>query len=99
MQIKLEQSDIQAIAEEVVKQMKPLLTGGTEGNVIPFIFDKTGLAEYLHVDISWISKNLSSIPHFKAGKYVRFKRAHIDAWIETSKKMPSAYLKIINKIT
>jgi len=42
------------------------------------------------VDISWIDKQITNkaIPFFKAGKYTRFKKSHIDRWLETRKVDP-----------
>ena len=43
------------------------------------------LAEYLQVDVSWVYKRVSwgEIPYFKHGKYTRFKKSVIDAWLES----------------
>ena len=93
MKTTLEQEDIQAIAEKVVDMILPLLLSQSK----PFdsIMDKKGLSEYLQVDVSWIDKNLYILPHFKAGKYVRFKQSHIDKWIQGIEKTPSPYLKLM----
>jgi excisionase family DNA binding protein len=58
-------------------------------------YNKQGLAEYLHVEVSWIDKQITNraIPYFKAGKYTRFKKSHIDRWIETLKVYPIPELK------
>jgi excisionase family DNA binding protein len=90
----LEQSDIQAIATAVVDLLRPSLSAERRGPGDE-VFDKQGLADYLHVKASWIDKQLGkrAIPYFKPGKYIRFKRSHIDRWIETLKVEPLPELK------
>lgn len=90
-----EEEDIQVIAEKITEHIKPLL-GNTEKEEA--IFDKKALSKYIHVDVSWIDKNLYSLPHFKAGKYVRFRRIEVDKWIEASMKYPSPYLKLLKYV-
>lgn len=92
MKIQLESEDIHAIAEKIVELLVPRFSDSKQ---VEEIFDKKTLAEYLHVDVSWVDKNLLDIPHFKLGKYVRFRQTHIDKWIEANKVMPSPYLKRI----
>jgi len=74
----LEPSDIEAIATKVAELLATRLNVGKD---VEEIFDKKMLAKYLHVNVSWVDKSLH-IPHFNVGKYVRFKRSHIDKWIE-----------------
>jgi len=54
------------------------------------IMDVEEVAELLRVDKSWVYKQVQfkSIPHFHAGKYPRFKRKEIDAWIQ-EQSLPS----------
>ncbi len=92
MNIVIDDEDIQRIAEKVTELLTPRIN---IHEPVDEIFDKKGLAEYLGVDISWIDKNLHRITHFKLGKYVRFRRSHIDRWIENVKKTPSPYLKMM----
>ena len=93
MKLELESEDIQAIAEKVVEMLRPYLSGTSRPE--DAMLDKKGLAEYLHVDISWIDKQITNraIPFFKAGKYTRFKRSRIDRWIETQGVDPIPELK------
>lgn len=90
----LEPEDIQNIASAVIEGLKPHLC---QVKPIDDVFDKKTLAEYLKVDVSWIDRNLHTLPHFKIGKYVRFKQSDIDSWIETAKKRPSPYLQLLDK--
>jgi hypothetical protein len=93
MKTDLEQQDIDAIAAEVMEMLKPYLVGNAKQ--VDEVFDKQGLADYLRVDISWIDKQITNraIPFFKAGKYTRFKKSHIDLWIESRKVEPIPELK------
>jgi hypothetical protein len=93
MKLEIEPSDIQAIAEKVVEMIRPLLL--SQSKLPDSIMDKKGLSEYLQVDVSWIDKNLYQLPHFKAGKYVRFRQSHIDKWVNSIEKTPSPYLKLM----
>ncbi len=95
MKTTLEPEDIQLIASTVIEGLKPYLSGIHSNE--ESIFDKKGLSEYLKVDVSWIDRNLHALPHFKLGKYIRFKQSHIDRWIENEKKTPSPYLKVLEK--
>jgi len=83
MKIELEQQDINAIASAVLNALKPILTGVTDKDDGDILFTPETLADYLHVDTSWIYKQVSmnTIPFFKAGKYNRFRKRDIDTWI------------------
>ena len=99
MKIALEQEDIEAIARRVFEMVEPLLKDKGEGVHKDHILDVGGLAKYLSVDSNWIYKQVSlrEIPHFKVGKYLRFKRSEVDKWIAKSTIMPVPPLKIANK--
>jgi len=92
MRVELDDQDLGRIVEAVFQKLRPHLQAGCTQDAV---FDKKGLAEYLHVDISWIEKQITArtIPYFKAGKYTRFKRSNIDRWIETRKVDPILDLK------
>lgn len=76
--MKLEQAEIQAIAQSVAA----LITPQTHSE--PEIMTVEELAEYLKVDKSWVYRaaQLNEVPHFKAGKYTRFRRREIEKWID-----------------
>ena len=89
--MKIEREDIapetyQAIAETVIERVRPLIGNGKH-SAEDVIFDKKGLAAYLHVSESTINKMVMNkqIPHFKiqAGQSgaVRFRQRDIDKWI------------------
>jgi excisionase family DNA binding protein len=85
-----------AVAGEVLKILKPLLEKGTGEDII---FDVEGLAEYLRVPVSWVyNKNtLKELPHFKAGKYSRFRKRDVDRWVKSQTRTPVPPLKIVKK--
>jgi excisionase family DNA binding protein len=89
-----EPQDVQVIVDRVIEALKPCLLGGTKEE--DAVFDKEALAQYLRVDVSWINKQITlrSIPYLKIGKYTRFKRSHIDKWLETTKIDSSSYVKM-----
>jgi excisionase family DNA binding protein len=86
MKTTLEKEDIEAIATEVLNMVKPLLVsnGGAEDT----IFDVKGLAEYLRVEESWVYQKIHSgeLPHYKMGKYPRFRKSIIDDWLQQREK-------------
>ena len=94
MKSELERTDIEAIAREVAELVKPLLNvkAKTETDTI---FDVKGLAEYLKMDKSWVYNraHLKTIPHFKIGKYLRFKKSAIDKWFEKESVNPIPSLR------
>ncbi len=84
MKFEIEPQDIEAIAQRVLDLLKPVLRGLPKDSEQDVIFDVKGLADYLHVDSSWVYKQMSlrSIPFFKAGRYCRFRKKEIDKWME-----------------
>lgn len=91
----LEPEDIEAIAQRVCDLLKPnILNLGKRSDDI--IFDVPGLALHLKVDSSWIYKAVqdNAIPHFKLGKYLRFKKAAIDSYIEKCSLQPTSPLRL-----
>ena len=86
MKLEIEQEDIQTIAKEVVQALMPLLT--TNGRGENTIFDVKGLAEYLKVEESWVYQKIHSgeLPHYKMGKYPRFRKSTIDEWLRQREK-------------
>lgn len=84
-----ENEDLQAIAnaisQVVVKSLKPYLKGAC---VDDLILDVDGLAEYLKVKKQWVYDKVHSkaIPHYKVGKYPRFRKTKIDDWLDKKEK-------------
>jgi len=80
---------IQKHGDRLIEKLKPLLTK-TVSHQNDTIFDVEGLARYLNVEASWVYKKVASreIPHFKTGKYTRFRKKDIDRWIESQMVKP-----------
>ena len=91
----LEQEDMQkfkAVVKDVVKnELKKVQINNDDDAV----FDVSMLAKYLCVETSWVYKQVSlgTLPYFKAGKYIRFKKSEIDNWIDSQTVRPVSALK------
>jgi len=96
LKIQLEQEEIDEIAQRVVELLKPLISGNNR-EVSDNILTPETLAQYLRVDISWVYRRVSerTIPFFKNGKYVRFKKSSIDRWIASHEKQPFTKLSLL----
>lgn len=97
MKSEIEPQDIEAIAQGVLELLKPLLSRLEKCDEEDTILDVKGLAKYLRVDSSWVYKQVSlkTIPFFKTGRYTRFKKAHIDRWIESQTTRPIPTVKLV----
>jgi len=73
------------IAREVVKAIRPLL--GDTWKDKDLIFSVETLAGYLGVSNQWVYDRIKSreIPYIKVGKFCRFRKRDIDAWLDTMK--------------
>jgi excisionase family DNA binding protein len=96
MKFEIEPQDIEAIAQRVAEIIRPMVLHQKRDEK-DIIFDVPGLAEYLHVNPSWVYKavSLKSIPYFKAGKFPRFRKKDIDRWAENKAVRPILTLKMI----
>jgi excisionase family DNA binding protein len=90
MKTTLENEDILAIASAVVEMIKPMFSGNSKQAANDIVFTPESLANYLQVETSWVYRQVSdkTIPYFKSGKYVRFRKAAIDKWIISHEKQP-----------
>jgi excisionase family DNA binding protein len=81
MKLTIDEQDIEAIARKVVELTKPCNCNSKPDNEI---FDVPELASYLKVNNTWVYKQvqLRTIPFFKSGRYIRFKKSLIDQWIQ-----------------
>ena len=97
MKFEIEPQDVESIAQRVAEIIKPLLFHTQKQDEKDSVFDVKGLAEYLHVNSSWVYQQVHahSIPYFKAGKYPRFKKREIDKWTENKAVRPIPTLKAI----
>lgn len=73
---------VDSIVEKVVERLKPLLNNSYDPKDDE-LMDVKGLAEYLKVKESWVYDKIHTrqIPFRKAGKFLRFKKKHIDLWL------------------
>ena len=87
MRIELDDKDAELIALKVCSMLQGVVPAGKTDSII---MDVEELAAMLKVKPTWIYKQIQfkSIPHFHAGKFPRFKRKEIDAWI-LEQSMPS----------
>ncbi len=83
MKIELETNDIERIAERVVEQIAPLLRQNSKSNDNE-LMTVDELASYLKVKKSYIYDKVhsKSIPFLKNGNTLRFRRKHIDLWLQ-----------------
>lgn len=91
MRIDLDQSDLQAIAQEVAKVLKPLIkSNGKTKDKDDALLTVGGLAEYLGVSKRWVQERIYSreIPYSKIGKFYRFRKSKIDRWVD-SQEIPA----------
>jgi excisionase family DNA binding protein len=88
-ELTLPQELVDLIADKVFEKLKPLISGHGEHEE-ENIYTPETLSQYLQVDISWVYRQVSdkTIPYFKTGKYVRFKKSSIDKWITSREKQP-----------
>lgn len=94
----LSQELTEEVADKIIKKLTPILLSDKENNSKDTIFDVIGLAEYLHIDKSWIYKQVSlrTIPFFKAGKYTRFRKSDIEKWIQKNIQKPVLPIKLVD---
>jgi excisionase family DNA binding protein len=80
------QEIIREITREVIRELKPCLTGTGKGED-DNLFSVESLAGYLQVSPQWVYErvHLKEIPHIKIGKFPRFKKSEIDHWLNTQK--------------
>jgi len=84
------------IAERVLEHLKPYITA-TNKKEDDTIFTIDELAQYLKVDKNWIYQRtrFHEIPYIKKGKYCRFKKSAIDAWLnqDAIRPLPSSTIR------
>lgn len=70
------------LALKVAEKLKPLLRLPKDQDNILTV---ETLAQYLAVEKDWVYSHVREIPHFKVGRFPRFKKAEIDRWLEAQK--------------
>ncbi len=80
------------LALKVVERLRPLLRPpqGQDGGRI---FTVEALAQYLGVKREWVYSNMRYIPHYKVGRFPRFRKAEIDRWLD-SQKAPQYHILV-----
>ena len=99
MKTEFELDDIKAVSSTVVEMIRPTLGRSSEKNSDDSIFGVKDLAVYLGVKDSWVRGKVDDleIPHFRCGKYIKFKKKDIDKWIDRKTVKPISPLRIANK--
>ena len=99
MKTQFELEDIKAVSSTVVEMISPILGCNCEKNSDDSIFGVKDLAIYLGVNESWVRGKVDSleIPHFRCGKYIKFKKRNIDKWVDKKTVKPVSPLKRANK--
>lgn len=54
---------------------------GAQSSPIAAVLTVAEVAQLLRVPSSWVYEHKSVIPHIKLGKYLRFRRSEIEAWL------------------
>jgi len=100
MKLEIEQTDIEAIAIRVAEILKPMLSSTAGHKEKDALLDVVQLADYLNVSKAWVYDRIrdNEIPHYKFGKYLRFRKREIDKWIETQSFKPFQSLKVIKHV-
>ncbi len=83
MKIEIDDKELlKEIVEQVIQRLKPMLNG-SHGHKGDKLMDVKRLADYLQVKESWVYKKVHKreIPFYKAGKFPRFRKKHIDIWL------------------
>lgn len=85
MRTELEQEDIQAIAQAVIDQLKPIISCNGNYKEEDVIFDVQRLAKYLNVSHKWIYERtqFKEIPYQKVKGLLRFRKKDIDRWLNS----------------
>jgi excisionase family DNA binding protein len=86
MKTELEQTDISAIAGQVLETLKPYLNWAARDRTEEDIMDVKGLSTYLKVTPKWVHQrtHLKEIPFYKlSNKQLRFRKRDVDKWLES----------------
>jgi excisionase family DNA binding protein len=72
---------------------------GPTGEVRPEFFGIKGLSRYLEIKPKTLYAKVEegSLPHYRVGKLIRFRRSEIDAWMEGNRKDCLAPEKVARK--
>ncbi len=74
-----------AVSQKVLERLRPLLANKDKGQHGDKIFMVETLAEYLDVEKDWVYSHIKEIPHFKVGRFPRFRKKDVDRWLECNR--------------
>lgn len=89
---------IDMIVEKVVESLTPLLKQNSKSNDNE-LMTVDEVANYLKVKPSWVYEKIHTrqIPFQKAGRFPRFRKKHIDKWLENPYAVCSSAYKPLKK--
>ena len=94
MKLEFSEEDLQlfarAIALEVAKELKPVLKSQDKGG--DKVLSVESLSSYLGVQKEWVYGHIKELPHYKVGRFPRFRKTEVDRWLERHKVPNSKYL-------
>ena len=75
---------VDEIAKRVVEQLKPLIKNShdSKGDELMGVRE---FAKYLGVEKEWVYSHIKEIPHYKVGKFPKFRKKETDKWLELQK--------------
>lgn len=73
------------LQERISTPPPPKLTVTAGGDDDP-LFDVFGLAAYLGVGHWWVYDHVNDLPTLKVGRFLKFRRSHVDRWLEAKGK-------------
>ena len=89
---------IDTIVEKVVERLKPLLNNSNNSKYDE-LMTVDEVANYLKVKPSWVYEKVHTkkIPFQKAGRFPRFRKKHIDKWLENPYSFTSCAYRPLKK--
>jgi len=99
MKIEIDDSQlINDIVEKVVERLTPLLKHNSKSSDNE-LMTVDEVAKYLKVKESWVYEKIHTkkIPFQKAGRFPRFRKKHIDKWLENPYAFTSSAYKPLKK--
>ena len=89
---------IDTIVEKVVERLKPLLNNSNNSKYDE-LMTVDEVANYLKVKPSWVYEKVHTkkIPFQKAGRFPRFRKKHIDKWLDNPYAFTASAYKPLKK--
>lgn len=70
------------LQEQIAAPPPPKITAGDDDP----LFDVLGVAAYLGVNEWWVYDHARDLPTLKVGRFLKFRRSHVDRWLEAQAK-------------